>query len=82
MMQINTDDTNIIQEIKNFIAQRHFDVQIDVNTTTETTQTDNSKWGDFAKRMSGLTTPKITQHIENTSRQMREDFALRDLNVK
>ncbi len=37
------------------------------------------KWGSFADRMSGLTTPEITEHIENTSKEMRNSFEFRDL---
>ena len=33
--------------------------------------TDKSKWGAFADRMSGLTTPKITDHIQKISEELR-----------
>ena len=36
------------------------------------------KWGAFAERMSGLTTPEITEKIHETRTQMRDGFALRD----
>jgi hypothetical protein len=39
------------------------------------------KWGAFANRMSGLTTPSITQQISNTSLEMRDGFELRELLV-
>ena len=29
------------------------------------------KWGAFADRMSGLTTPEITEHIQKTSQELR-----------
>jgi len=45
----------------------------------KTTQRKNGKWGSFADRMSGLTTPEITKHIENTSKEMRNSFEFRDL---
>jgi|GEM_PF-1230074 len=37
------------------------------------------KWGKFAQRMSGLTTPEITEHITKTSQEMRDGFEFRDL---
>ena len=43
------------------------------------TQRQKGKWGNFADRMSGLTTPEITKHIENTSKEMRSNFEFRDL---
>jgi len=33
--------------------------------------TDKSKWSAFADRMSGLTTPEITEHIQKTSQELR-----------
>ncbi len=45
----------------------------------KTTKRKKGKWGNFADRMSGLTTPKITEHIENTSKEMRNSFEFRDL---
>ena len=33
--------------------------------------TNKNKWGAFANRMSGLTTPKITDHIQKTSEELR-----------
>jgi hypothetical protein len=38
------------------------------------------KWGAFADRMSGLTTPEITEHIQETSLEMRDGFEFRELN--
>ena len=38
------------------------------------------KWGAFANRMSGLTTPEITEHIAKTSLDMRDNFGFRELN--
>ena len=45
----------------------------------KSTKNKKSKWGNFADRMSGLTTPEITEHIENTTKEMRESFSFRDL---
>ena len=40
------------------------------------------KWPKFAERMSGLTSPKITKHIENTTKDMRSNFKVRKLPQK
>ena len=40
------------------------------------------KWGAFAKRMSGLTTPEVTEHIQQTRAEMKDNFELRSLNGK
>ena len=43
------------------------------------TKRKKGKWGNFADRMSGLTTPEITEHIKNTSKEMKNSFEFRDL---
>ena len=40
------------------------------------------KWGAFADRMSGLTTPEITAHIQKISQDFRDGFEIRDLTIK
>ena len=40
------------------------------------------KWGAFADRMSGLTTPEVTEYIQKTSLEMRDGFEFRELNGK
>jgi len=43
-------------------------------------QNKKSKWAKFADRMSNLTTPEITKHIEKSSQEVRENFKFRDVN--
>jgi len=50
--------------------------------TSQKTTKSKGKWGAFADRMSGLTTPEITEHIQKTSLEMRDGFAFRELNSK
>jgi len=47
---------------------------------TDIPKNPKGKWGAFADRMSGLTTPEITEHIEKTSLEMRDRFEFRELN--
>jgi len=37
-----------------------------------------TKWRIFAEKMSGLTTPEITKHIEKSRKEARENFKIRD----
>ncbi len=39
----------------------------------------SGKWGAFAERMSGLTTPEITERIRETRQEVHDGFALRDI---
>ena len=48
----------------------------------QTIQNKKGKWGAFADRMSGLTTPEITEHINKTSQEFRDGFEIRDLVIK
>jgi len=66
--------TSSVDDIKTmFVAFLESDF---INTTSKRKK---GKWGNFADRMSGLTTPKITEHIEKTSKEMRNSFEFRDL---
>ena len=84
---ININD----KEVANFIQNKSVDEiksmivdflknQVKVETPQKTTKP-KGKWGAFADRMSGLTTPEITEHIKKTSLDMRDGFELRDLNM-
>jgi len=64
-----------IDEIKSMIVEL---LKSQIKTTTP--QKPKGKWGAFTDRMSGLTTPKITEHIQKTSLEMRDGFEFRELN--
>jgi len=49
-----------------------------VKISKKTTKS-KSKWGAFADRMSGLTTPEITEHIQTTRLEMRDSFEFRKI---
>ena len=79
--QIETNDRNAIQEIKDFVSERfHIQVKV-ISKADKLEQKTKGKWGNFAKRMSGLTTPEITEHIQKTGEEMRESFEFRNLAV-
>ena len=66
--------TSTVEEIKTmFIAFLESDYIYEPNKNKK------GKWGNFADRMSGLTTSEITKHIENTTKEMRNSFEFRDV---
>jgi len=67
-----------IDEIKSMIT----DFLNNQVKTSQKTSKQKGKWGAFADRMSGLTTPEITEHIQKTSLEMRDGFEFRDVNSK
>ncbi|NEW59665.1 hypothetical protein GSY74_00055 [Sulfurovum sp. bin170] len=78
------------QEVAKFIQNKSIDeikkmftdfLNNQVKTPQKTTKP-KGKWGAFADRMSGLTTPEITEHIQKTSLEMRDGFEFRELNSK
>jgi len=66
-----------IDEIKSMIVEL-----LKSQIKTDIPKKSQGKWGAFADRMSGLTTPEITQHIHTISLEMRDGFEFRDLNSK
>ena len=78
------------QEVAKFIQNKSIDkikkmftdfLNNQVKISKKTTKP-KGKWGAFADRMSGLTTPEITEHIQKTSLEMKDDFEFRELNSK
>jgi len=78
------------QEVAKFIQNKSIDEIKKMFTDFLNNQVNSSqkiikpkgKWGAFADRMSGLTTPEITEHIQKTSLEMRDGFEFRELNSK
>ena len=64
-----------IDEIKSMIVEL-----LKSQIKTDTPQKPKGKWGAFADRMSGLTTPEITEHIQQTSQEMKGGFKFRKSN--
>jgi hypothetical protein len=64
-----------IDEIKSMIIEL-----LKSQIKTNHPQKPKGKWDAFADRMSGLTTPEITEHIQKTSLEMRDGFEFRELN--
>lgn len=80
---ININDQEVVKLIQNksideikYMIVELLKSQIKTDLPKKT----KGKWGAFADRMSGLTTPEITEHIEKTSLEIRSGFELRTLN--
>ncbi len=72
---VNFIQNKSVEEIKNLIIEFFRN-----KAHTKTVQ--KGKWGAFADRMSGLTTPEITAHIQKTSQDFRDGVEIRDLIIK
>jgi len=71
-LNINTDDMNVIKEIKKMVVQKfHFDVEI-INKKAD--KKSKTKWAEFTEKMDGLFTPEIVNHIESSRKEARDNF--------
>lgn len=77
-IQINEDESKVQEFLDLAIKKFNFNITVLENSNIKTKVKEN-KWKEFAKRMSGLTNPKITKHLENVRADMRENFELRNL---
>lgn len=80
-IQINEEQSKVQEFLDLAVKKFNFNIIVLENSSIKT-KTKTSKWGEFAKRMSGLTNPQITKHLENVREDMRENFELRDLSTK
>ncbi len=74
--QINSTDISAIQQLLN-IAKEQFNLQIKVIDGLQKPQKKETKWGEFARKMDGLFTPKIIEHLEESRKEARENFISR-----
>ncbi len=70
--KIDTNDTNVIREIKEFVSSKfHFDVQVIKENQNNTEPT---KWTEFAQKMDGLFNDDIMNHLNKSRKEARENF--------
>jgi hypothetical protein len=74
--QINSTDISAIEELLN-IAKEQFNLQIKVIDGLKKSQKKETKWGEFARKMDGLFTPKIIEHLKESRKEARENFISR-----
>ncbi len=74
--QINSTDISAIEQLLN-IAKERFNLQIKVIDGLKKPQKKETKWGEFARKMDGLFTPKIIEHLKESRKEARENFISR-----
>ena len=74
--QINSTDISAIEQLLN-IAKKQFNLQIKVIDGLKKPQKKETKWGEFARKMDGLFTPKIIEHLKESRKEARENFISR-----
>lgn len=80
-IQIHEEQSNV-QEFLD-LAVKKFNLNITIlDNPNIKIKPKKGKWAEFAEKMSGLTNPKITEHIANTKNNMKESFELRNLALK
>jgi len=80
---ININDQEVVKFIQNKSIDEIKSIIVELlksQIKTNTPQKNKGKWGAFADRMSGLTTPEITEYIQKTSQELRDGFEFRELN--
>ena len=71
--QINSIDISAIEQLLN-IAKEQFNLQIKVIDGLKKSQIKETKWGEFARKMDGLFTPQIIEHLNESRKEARENF--------
>ena len=74
--QINSTDISAIEQLLN-IAKEQFNLQIKVIDGLKKPQKKETKWGEFARKMDGLFTPQIINHLKESHKEARENFISR-----
>ncbi|CAA6805303.1 MAG: Unknown protein [uncultured Sulfurovum sp.] len=74
--QINSTDISAIEQLLN-IAKEQLNLQIKVIDGLEKPQKKETKWGEFARKMDGLFTPEIIEHLNESRKEARENFISR-----
>ena len=74
--QINSNDISAIEQLLN-IAKEQFNLQVQVINGLKKTQKKETKWGEFARKMDGIFTPEIIEHLNKSRKEARENFISR-----
>jgi len=71
-LQINSNDKNAIKKLLDIAKQKfHLEAFIVENISVVKPKT---QWGEFAKKMDGLFTSEIVQHISTSRKEARDNF--------
>ena len=56
------------------LPKEQFNLQIKVIDGLKKPQIKETKWGEFARKMDGLFTPQIINHLKESRKEARENF--------
>ena len=68
--QINSTDISAIEQLFNIVKEQ-FNLQIKVIEGLKKPQKKETKWGEFARKMNGLFTPKIIEYLKESRKEAR-----------
>ena len=68
--QINSTDISAIEQLFNIVKEQ-FNLQIKVIDGLKKPQKKETKWGEFARKMDGLFTPKIIEYLKESRKEAR-----------
>ena len=68
--QINSTDISAIEQLLN-IAKEQFNLPVKVIDGLKKSQNKETKWGEFARKMDGLFSPEIIEHLEKSRKEVR-----------
>ena len=68
--QINSTDISAIEQLLN-IAKEQFNLKVNVIDGLKKPQKKETKWGEFARKMDGLFTPEIIEHLNESRKEVR-----------
>jgi len=69
--QINSIDISAIEQLLN-IAKEQFNLNVKVIDGLKKSQKKETKWGEFARKMDGLFTPEIIEHLNESRKNKKE----------
>jgi len=75
-IQLN-EDKNKVQEFLDLAKKLHFNFQI-IDDKKKPENNQKSKWAKVAEEMSGTMSSKTAQYLQESSREFREGFELRE----
>jgi len=70
--QINSIDISAIEQLLN-IAKEQFNLNVKVIDGLKKSQKKETKWGEFARKMDGLFTPEIIEHLNESRKKTAEN---------
>lgn len=77
-LQIDSNDSNVIEALLD-VARKKFNLNIKVINESQNIEPPKNKWAKVADEMRGTMSPETVQYLQECSREVRENFELRDI---